>query len=261
MQTFSRTLLSVLLLALPAVVQAQWQYTVNNGTITITGYTGSGGAVTIPDTINGLPVTDIAAYAFEYSGLTSVTMGTNLLHIGDSAFYTCTALRSITISDSVVSIGSYAFYSGFNLATVTIGRSVSSLGNAAFEGCINLTGIYFKGNAPSLGGAEVFSGANNATVYYLLGTSGWGATYGGRPTAVWNSQIQASGLSFGVRTNRFGFMLTGTIDIPVVVEACTDLASASWTVLQGCTITNGSIYFSDRWWTNYPARFYRVRSP
>src|SRR5512135_1386058 len=28
MQTFSRTLLSVLLLALPAVVQAQWQYTV-----------------------------------------------------------------------------------------------------------------------------------------------------------------------------------------------------------------------------------------
>ena len=35
--------------------------TTNNGTITITGYTGPGGAVTIPGTINGLPVTSIGA--------------------------------------------------------------------------------------------------------------------------------------------------------------------------------------------------------
>jgi Tfp pilus assembly pilus retraction ATPase PilT len=33
------------LLALPAVVQAQFSYKTNNGTITVTGYTGSGGAV------------------------------------------------------------------------------------------------------------------------------------------------------------------------------------------------------------------------
>ena len=53
----------LLLLALPAAVQAQFTYTTNNGSITITGYTGQGGAVTIPDTINGLPVTDIGRYA------------------------------------------------------------------------------------------------------------------------------------------------------------------------------------------------------
>jgi len=46
---------------MPAAVQAQFTYTTNNGTITITGYAGSGGvgAVTIPGTINGLPVTSI----------------------------------------------------------------------------------------------------------------------------------------------------------------------------------------------------------
>ena len=49
----------LLLLTLPAVVQAQFNYTTNNGTITITGYTGPGGAVAIPDTIDGLPVTRI----------------------------------------------------------------------------------------------------------------------------------------------------------------------------------------------------------
>ena len=56
--------LLLLLLTLPAVVQAQFNYTTNNGTITITGYTGPGGAVAIPDTINGLPVTSIGDYAF-----------------------------------------------------------------------------------------------------------------------------------------------------------------------------------------------------
>jgi hypothetical protein len=46
-----------------------------------------------------------------------------------------------------------------------------------------------------------------------------------------------------------------------VLEACTDLASASWTSLQSCTLTNGSVYFSDPEWRNYPARLYRIRSP
>ena len=56
-------LLLLLLLTLPAVGKAQFNYTTDNGAITITGYTGPGGAVTIPDTINGLPVTSIGALA------------------------------------------------------------------------------------------------------------------------------------------------------------------------------------------------------
>ncbi len=55
----------LLLLALPVVVQAQFTYTANNGTITITGYSGPGGAVTIPSAINGLPVTSIGSEAFQ----------------------------------------------------------------------------------------------------------------------------------------------------------------------------------------------------
>jgi hypothetical protein len=62
-------------------------------------------------------------------------------------------------------------------------------------------------------------------------------------------------------TNGFGFNLTGTTNIPIVVEACTNLANSAWSPLQTCTLTNGSLYFSDPQWTNYPARFYRFRSP
>jgi hypothetical protein len=56
----ARLLPLLLLLSLPAAVQAQdYTYMTNNSAITITKYTGSGGAVAIPDTINSLPVTSI----------------------------------------------------------------------------------------------------------------------------------------------------------------------------------------------------------
>ncbi|MGH7953958.1 MAG: hypothetical protein ACREFE_18830 [Limisphaerales bacterium] len=77
---------------------------------------------------------------------------------------------------------------------------------------------------------------------------------------MWNPQAQTSDGSFGVQNNQFGFNITGTRNIPIVVEASTNLGG-TWTPLQACTVTNGSIYFSDSQWINYPNRFYRIRSP
>jgi hypothetical protein len=58
-------LVALFLLALPATLQAQFTFTTNaDNTITITLYTGPGGAVTIPDTTNGYPVTSIGDSAF-----------------------------------------------------------------------------------------------------------------------------------------------------------------------------------------------------
>ncbi|HEX7617750.1 MAG TPA: hypothetical protein VF480_03415, partial [Verrucomicrobiae bacterium] len=59
---------------LPAVAQAQFTFTTNNGAITITRYTGPGGAVVIPDTTNGWPVTSMGSAAFiNCTKLTDVT--------------------------------------------------------------------------------------------------------------------------------------------------------------------------------------------
>ena len=132
-------LVGVFLIADPVVAQAaqfgDFEYESSGTEVTITGYTGAGGAVTIPDSILGLPVTSIGAGAFgECTGLTSIEM---------EAFWTCT----------------------------------------------NLTSVRFEGNAPSLVGSDVFAGDDNATVYYLPGTTGWGPTFGGRPTAVWTQLV------------------------------------------------------------------------
>jgi hypothetical protein len=83
MKTSFKVLMSLLLpLALPAVVQAQFTFTTNSGTITITGYTGPGGDVTIPDTTNDLPVTSIGSYAFAgRTSLGSVTIPGSVITI------------------------------------------------------------------------------------------------------------------------------------------------------------------------------------
>jgi hypothetical protein len=167
---------------------------------------------------------------------------------------------SYTVPDSVTSIGNDAFSDCTSLTNVTIGNSVTNIGGYAFLQCSSLTSVYFQGNAPSLGSA-VFYGDNNAPVYYLPGTTNWGTTFGGLPTVLWNPQAQTSDASFGVQTNQFGFNITGTTNIPIVIEACADLASLVWVPLQSCTLTNGSVYFCDPQWTNYPGRFYRLRSP
>ena len=41
-------------------------YQTSGGVVTITGYTGPGGDVVIPDTIEGLPVTNIGNWAFAF---------------------------------------------------------------------------------------------------------------------------------------------------------------------------------------------------
>jgi hypothetical protein len=107
----------------------------------------------------------------------------------------------------------------------------------------------------------VFNGDGNATVYYLPGTTGWTSTFGGRPAVLWNPQFETADPTFGVQNNQFGFTITGTTNIPIVLEASTDLATPSWTSLRNCTLTNGSIYFSDSALTNHASRFYRIRSP
>ena len=78
---------------------------------------------------------------------------------------------------------------------------------------------------------------------------------------LWNPLIQVGDGSFGVKNNKFGFKITATNNFTVVVEASTNLANPVWTPLQTVTLTNGSCYFSDPQWRNYPARYYGLGFP
>jgi hypothetical protein len=216
-------------------------------------------SITIPDS-----VTHLGDNGFCWcSSLTSVTIGNRVPSIEEGSFWNCPHLTNLTLGSSVNDIASWGFIDCPGLTSVTIPASVSSIGTVAFSGCTGLRAVYFLGNAPS-GDSTVFSGDNNATVYYLPGTTGWDATFGGIPTALWvvpYPQILSTAPSFGVQSDGFGFIISWATNQSVVVEASTTLAQPVWVPLSTNALVNGWSYFSDPEWANYPARFYRVRSP
>jgi hypothetical protein len=190
-----------------------------------------------------------------------VTIPNSVTSIGDQAFMWCNNLTNLIIGNSVTNIGEEAFEGCTSLTSVTFPASVASIGAYAFYYCTSLTGAYFEGNAPSGGDSYVFYYDSLATVYDLPVTGGWTSWFGTRPVVQWNLPPQISLAGLGMQMNQFGFNLTGYSGQVVVVEACTDLASPVWLPVQTNTLTTGSAYFSDPQWTNYPSRYYRLRSP
>ena len=138
-RTTNAVRLLVLMLMLPATVQAQFTFITNNGAINITGYTGSGGAVTIPDTISGLPVTSI----------------------GPQTFYHCLNLINLTIPNSVTNIGDYAFQYCFGLTGVYFRGNAPNIGINLFFEDTNVTVYYIP---VTTGWSATFEGAPNRTL-------------------------------------------------------------------------------------------------
>ena len=135
-----------------ALTSGDYSYTVASGAVTLTGYTGAGGALTLPSTIDGNPVTSIGTNAFRScNGLTSVTIPSSVTSIGANAFQYCNGLTSVTIPSSVTSIGTQAFYGCTGLTSVAIPSSVTSIGDNAFNNCNSLTSVTIPSSVTSIG--------------------------------------------------------------------------------------------------------------
>ncbi len=216
---------------------------------------GKAGGYAIPKS-----VTSIGDAAFAYCArLTNVTLPGSVTNIGIYAFAGC-AMTDITIPNGVTRLGEGAFAFCGYLETLTLGTNLKSIGHTAFFDCIELKGAYFQGNAPTLDYMN-FAESRGCTIYYLPGTSGWGPTFGGRPTALWKPQIQTPAATNASQTNQFGFNIAWASGKTVVVEASPRLANPIWLPVGTNTLTGASFYFCDPDWTNYPVRFYRLRSP
>ena len=159
----------------------KYEYTVNDGTATITKFLGpvdpaNNGPydIEIPSELGGHPVTGLGKYSFAanpYDGhqgnplcskIRSVTIQQNVTSIGDRAFDGCSALTTLSLGEKIKTIGNSAFENCTSLTGVTIPQSVTSIGYYAFEGCTHLNPLTIKGPITSMGN-YAFAGSTYLT--------------------------------------------------------------------------------------------------
>jgi hypothetical protein len=190
------------------------------------------------------------------AGKTNVTYTVphGVLDIGNGSF-TRNILSHVILPNTVTNIGQYAFELSV-FSSITIPDSVKMIERLTFKSCPNLNSIYFTADPP---GFETSLGTT-ATAYFLPGSSQWGTFFGGCPTVLWNPVMQL-GSGYGATPGGFSFNITGTADIPVRIEACTNLAEGVWIPLLTTTLSGSSLDISDEDWNSHPSRLYRITGP
>ena len=99
-----------------------FEYSIDNGKVTITKYTGSATELVIPAEIEGYPV----------------------VVIGERAFYDCEILTSIIIPEGVTYIGEYAFCDCDNLRKIVIPKTLKEISYGAFSGYDYLSEVHIS---------------------------------------------------------------------------------------------------------------------
>ncbi|WP_019678119.1 leucine-rich repeat domain-containing protein [Ruminococcus flavefaciens] len=96
-----------------------FDYSIFEGEVTVTGYSGEPGIIEIPEFIRGCPVTEVR----------------------DNAFYNCHSLKSISLPDTVLKIGHHSFYACYELEEVRLPAELEEIGIGCFCGCAALKEI------------------------------------------------------------------------------------------------------------------------
>lgn len=209
---------------------------------------------TIPES-----VTNIGFLAFAWCGLTQIVLPGSLKNTGSSTFVSCDFLTNITLGCGVTDIGDHSFEFCPSLTHINIPASVTNIESGAFQDSSALSNVYFFGNAPGTNNTTNIFNGESPNIYYLAGTTGWGSTFDGLATTLWNPPVPIN-TNFGMRNNQFGFDITGPGNIPVTVQVCTNLATGTWTNLATLSLNNGSIHFTDPRGATASNCFYRVWS-
>ncbi len=141
-----------------------------DGTLDITGYSGSDANLVIPAEIEGKKVTSIGIWAFRNCNfLTSVKIPEGVTVIEMAAFRECESLTEVVIPESVTSIWDFAFYGCSSLENIELPKNVTDIGYSMFGNCKGLRSVKIAGNIDSIGN-NMFYGCENLTDIELPGT-------------------------------------------------------------------------------------------
>lgn len=106
-----------------------YEFRRKHGKIHIKKYTGTGGKITVPQFIEGLPVTKIESFAFADSEITEIIIPDGIRIINSCAFWGCGKLKKITFQGRI----DYCYYA-FHKSAI---EEISGIENLA--GCYAIT--------------------------------------------------------------------------------------------------------------------------
>lgn len=127
-----------------------YNYTVTDGQVTITKYNGTEAELTVPETIDGYPVTTIRGFSSN-DKLESIKLPSGVTEIGDYAFYSCDRLKSIELPSGLTSIGAGAFSVCRSLTSIDLPPGVTVIEGGLFENCIALKSVGLPSGVTSIG--------------------------------------------------------------------------------------------------------------
>jgi hypothetical protein len=119
--------------------------------IVIRKYTGTGGAVIVPEKIENIPVVEIGESAFgtmnfwgtpdeKSNSIFAVVLPSTVTKIGKEAFCGCANLSSINFPAALKEISRYAF-SGSGITEAKIPEGITTINAGTFGGCKKLTSV------------------------------------------------------------------------------------------------------------------------
>lgn len=139
-------------------------YEVKDGEVTITGCDASAtGVLTVPSTIDGYPVTAIAANAFNASKVTEIYLPESVDTIGNNAFANSTSLVCVDLPETVDSLGTGLFENCTSLVGAKLPSNVTSIPANTYKGCTSIETMLIPETITAIG-EGAFSGCENLVV-------------------------------------------------------------------------------------------------
>lgn len=149
--------------AMGLLAEAEDDFTVNEGELI--SYNGKEAVVTIPDN-----VTTIAGGAFENSKISSVVIPSNVLNIGEAAFYGCENLESVDIAEGVKTICNSAFADCPSLYSINIPSTVTDIGLGVFADDVALSSLSVYGDKYFFNDGALYNADSTELICYLPGS-------------------------------------------------------------------------------------------
>ena len=149
-------------------------YRIENDHVNITGYKGKDSRISLPNEIEGLPVTVIGKRAFALNKtLEEIVFPETLVSLKASAFSDCDVLRKVIMNPRLKEIDSQAFYACKNLKEVCFPDSPEFLGKKVFFECEALETIRTVSEAEKtkifVSGNAIYDNYGKTLSYYASG--------------------------------------------------------------------------------------------